>query len=237
MPKHLAIIMDGNGRWAQNQGLPRVDGHRKGVLVLKEIVKFLNMKGIHALTVYAFSQENYRRPKVEIRNILDLFHISLKDFHEEAHNANIKLRFIGDMSPFPEKLCRSIAIAEKHTINNTGLELVIAVNYSGRWDITNACIKLNQKIQDFSIAIEDINESLLSQFLCLSDLPYPDLLIRTGGEQRLSNYLLWHLAYTELYFEDCLWPDFRSEHLQTAITWYSKRQRRFGCTSDQIDHA
>lgn len=237
IPKHIAIIMDGNGRWAQQQGLLRADGHKRGVLVLKDIVKFSNIMGIQALTVYAFSQENYGRPTVEIRKILELFDISLKDYREEAHNANIKLRFIGDMSPFPQTLYRSIEIAQNHTINNTGLELVVAVNYSGRWDITNACIKLNQKIQDSSIAIEDINESLFSQFLCLSDLPYPELLIRTGSEQRLSNYLLWHLAYTELYFEDCLWPDFTTEHLQKAIKWYSKRQRRFGCTSDQIEHA
>lgn len=237
LPKHIAIIMDGNGRWAKQRGLPRIAGHRAGVKALQNIVNFSATKGIDILTVYAFSSENWKRPRTEVSMLMELFNTSLRQRFRDLHDNNVRLRFIGDLSLFPARLQKSMADAEDLTTNNTGLELVIAVNYGGRWDITNAFKVLNKKISDKSISIEDINETLIGEFMCLSDLPEPDLFIRTGGEMRISNYFLWQLAYTELYFNDCLWPDFGTESIQTALKWYAGRERRFGRTSEQIEHA
>jgi len=237
LPKHIAIIMDGNGRWARQRGLPRIAGHRAGVKALQNIVNFSATKGIDILTVYAFSSENWKRPRTEVSMLMELFNTSLRQRFRDLHDNNVRLRFIGDLSLFPARLQKSMADAEDLTTNNTGLELVIAVNYGGRWDITNAFKVLNKKISDKSISIEDINETLIGESMCLSDLPEPDLFIRTGGEMRISNYFLWQLAYTELYFNDCLWPDFGTESMQTALKWYAGRERRFGRTSEQIEHA
>ena len=237
LPKHIAIIMDGNGRWAKQRGLPRIAGHRAGVKALQNIVNFSATKGIDILTVYAFSSENWKRPRTEVSMLMELFNTSLRQRFRDLHDNNVRLRFIGDLSLFPARLQKSMADAEDLTTNNTGLELVIAVNYGGRWDITNAFKVLNKKISDKSISIEDINETLIGESMCLSDLPEPDLFIRTGGEMRISNYFLWQLAYTELYFNDCLWPDFGTESIQTALKWYAGRERRFGRTSEQIKHA
>lgn len=237
LPKHIAIIMDGNGRWAKQRGLPRIAGHRAGVKALQNIVNFSATKGIDILTVYAFSSENWKRPRTEVSMLMELFNTSLRQRFRDLHDNNVRLRFIGDLSLFPARLQKSMADAEDLTTNNTGLELVIAVNYGGRWDITNAFKVLNKKISDKSISIEDINETLIGESMCLSDLPEPDLFIRTGGEMRISNYFLWQLAYTELYFNDCLWPDFGTESIQTALKWYAGRERRFGRTSEQIEHA
>jgi len=237
LPKHIAIIMDGNGRWAKQRGLPRIAGHRAGVKALQNIVNFSATEGIDVLTVYAFSSENWKRPRTEVSMLMELFNTSLRQRFRDLHDNNVRLRFIGDLSLFPARLRKSMADAGNLTTNNTGLELVIAVNYGGRWDITNAFKVLNKKISDNSINIEDINEALIGEFMCLSDLPEPDLFIRTGGEKRISNYLLWQLAYTELYFDDCLWPDFGTESMQKALEWYAGRERRFGRTSEQIEHA
>ena len=237
LPKHVAIIMDGNGRWAKKKGLPRIAGHRAGVKALQKIVNFSAKEGIEVLTVYAFSSENWKRPRTEVSKLMELFNTSLQQRFKDLHDNNVRLRFIGDLSSFPEKLCQIMADTENLTTNNTGLELVVAVNYGGRWDITNAFKALSKKISDEGVEPEDICEDLIGKFMCLSDLPEPDLFIRTGGEKRISNYLLWQLAYTELYFDDCLWPDFDTASLEKALQWYAGRERRFGCTSEQIEHA
>ncbi len=237
LPKHLAIIMDGNGRWAKRKGLPRIAGHRAGVKALQKIVNFSATEGIKVLTVYAFSSENWKRPRKEVTMLMELFNTSLQQRFKELHDNNVKLRFIGDLSSFPEKLCQSMTDTENLTTNNTGLELVIAVNYGGRWDITKAFKAINKKISNEGLKLEDICEDLIGEFMCLADLPEPELFIRTGGEMRISNFLLWQLAYTELYFDDCLWPDFDTVSLEKALRWYAGRERRFGRTSEQIEHA
>ena len=237
LPKHVVIIMDGNGRWAKQKGLPRIAGHKAGVEALQKIVNYSAKEGVKVLTVYAFSRENWKRPRTEVSMLMELFNTSLRQRFEEMHDNNINLRFIGDMSSFPAKLRLSITEAENLTANNTGLKLVVAVNYGGRWDISNAFKKLNKKISDGDLALEDVNEDVIGEFMCLSDLPEPDLFIRTGGEMRISNYLLWQLAYTELYFDDCLWPDFNGASLAKALDWYARRERRFGCISEQKNYA
>jgi undecaprenyl diphosphate synthase len=237
LPKHLAIIMDGNGRWAKQKGLPRIAGHRAGVKALQKVVNFCAIEGIKVLTVYAFSSENWKRPRTEVSMLMELFTTSLQQRFKELHDNNVRLRFIGDLTSFPEKLRQSMTDTENLTTSNTGLELVVAVNYGGRWDITNAFKALNKKISDEGLKIEDVSEDLIGEFMCLADLPEPDLFIRTGGEMRISNFLLWQLAYTELYFDDCLWPDFDTERLGKALQWYAGRERRYGRTSEQIDHA
>lgn len=237
LPKHVAIIMDGNGRWAKNRGLPRIAGHRAGVKTLQQIVNFSATQGIRVLTVYAFSSENWKRPRTEVSMLMELFSISLQQRFKELHDNNVKLRFIGDLSSAPKKLRKSMIYRENLTNNNTGLELVVAVNYGGRWDITNAFKKLSKEIHDGNIKRADVDEALIGKFMCLADLPEPDLFIRTGGEMRVSNYLLWQLAYTEFYFDACLWPDFDQAKFTTALQWYVGRERRFGRTSEQIDHA
>jgi len=237
LPKHLAIIMDGNGRWAKQKGLPRIAGHRAGVKALQKIVNFCATEGIGILTVYAFSSENWKRPRTEVSMLMELFNTSLQQRFKELHDNNVRLRFIGDLTPFTEKLRQSMTDTVNLTTKNTGLNLVIAVNYGGRWDITNAFKALNKKISDERLKLEDVSEDLIGEFMCLADLPEPDLFIRTGGEMRISNFLLWQLAYTELYFDDCLWPDFDTASLGKALQWYAGRERRFGRTSEQIEHA
>lgn len=237
LPKHVAIIMDGNGRWAKQKGLPRIAGHKAGVKALQDIVNYGVTAGIEVLTVYAFSSENWKRPRTEVSMLMELFNTSLQQRFKDLHENNVRLRFIGDQSLFPKNLQESMADAENLTTKNTGLVLAVAVNYGGRWDIANAFKELHKKIKHEGIKIEDINEALIGEFMCLSDLPEPDLFIRTGGEKRVSNYLLWQLAYTELYFDDCLWPDFATGNLKKAFKWYVGRERRFGCTSEQVEHA
>ncbi len=235
-PKHIAIIMDGNGRWAKQKDLPRIAGHKAGVATLQKIVNFSVKEGIEILTVYAFSSENWKRPSGEISVLMELFNTSLQKHLQELHDNNVRLRFIGNLSVFSEKLRQLMTDTKNMTTNNAGLELVIAVNYGGRWDITNAFKTLNQKISNKELKPEDICEDLIGKFMCLSDLADPDLFIRTGGEMRISNYLLWQLAYTEFYFDDCLWPDFDTINLEKALEWYAGRERRFGRTSKQIEH-
>jgi undecaprenyl diphosphate synthase len=233
LPKHVAIIMDGNGRWAQQRHLPRIAGHQAGAKAVKEIVRLCGEKGIGVLTLFAFSSENWGRPLDEVNFLMELF---LKTLHGETknlHKNNVQLRIIGDQTRFNKKLQQSIKNAEQLTANNTGLKLVIAANYSGRWDITEAAKQLSQAVVDGELQPQHITIDLLQAKLVLADLPEPDLFIRTSGEIRISNFLLWQLAYTELYFTEILWPDFTTACLEQAFQEYSKRQRRFGLTHEQ----
>ncbi len=233
-PKHIAIIMDGNGRWAKKQGLPRAAGHKAGIKTLRKIVKSCAAEKIQALTVYAFSSENWRRPEQEVGILMELFVMALKDEVKELHENQVNIRFIGDSSRFPVKLQNSINSAKLLTAENTGLKLRVAANYGGQWDITQASKNIASAVHAGEIKIDEINEELFASYLSMSELPDPDLFIRTGGEQRISNYLLWQLAYTEMYFTDTFWPDFSPELLHEACAWYAGRQRRFGRVSEQI---
>ncbi|MCF6262353.1 MAG: polyprenyl diphosphate synthase [Xanthomonadales bacterium] len=230
LPQHLAIIMDGNGRWAARQGQPRGLGHRAGRKALREIVEHVSGLGIPILTVFAFSSENWQRPTAEVQLLLELFKRALNREVRELHTNNIGIRFIGDRSRFSTKLQNKMREAELLTANNDSLQLNIAVNYGGRWDITQAARQLALKVATGELQPEQIDEAAFSKEISLADGTAPDLLIRTGGEQRISNFLLWQLAYCEIYFTDTLWPDFNAENLNLALLEYSRRQRRFGST-------
>jgi undecaprenyl diphosphate synthase len=237
MPRHVAIIMDGNGRWAHNRHLPRAAGHRAGVRTLRRIVEYCIARQLQVLTVFAFSSENWRRPQQEVSLLLELFMTALDEQVRDLHANSVRLRFIGARDAFPEKLRSTMDAAENLTSGNTGLRLYIAANYGGRWDIARSCRALAAQARDGSLQPDDIDETLISRNLCLGDEPEPDLFIRTGGESRISNYLLWQLAYTELHFCDVLWPDFSSGDFDQAVAWYNERQRRFGRTSAQVERA
>ena len=228
--KHIAIVMDGNGRWAKKRFLPRAAGHKAGVTTLKKIVEEASKKKIKALTVFAFSSENWNRPAKEVGLLMELFVSSIKKHLDGLHKAGVRLRFIGDRSAFSPELIASLEQAEQSTLNNPGLQFNIAISYGGRWDIVNASKLMFDDIQSGKLAADDVNESVLSGYLSLSDLPDVDLFIRTGGEHRISNFLLWQSAYSELYFSDKLWPDFSPDELNTALEWFSGKQRRFGRT-------
>jgi len=231
IPRHIAIIMDGNGRWAKNRFLPRVAGHSKGLEVVRRIVEACTNRGVQFLTLFAFSSENWRRPPEEVSFLMGLFLNALEKEVEKLRVNNIQLRLIGDLSAFAPEIQERVKHAEAVTSKNTGLVLTIAANYGGRWDILQA----TQKALQSSAALpESINEGWLSPHLSMSYAPEPDLFIRTGGEQRISNFLLWQLAYTELYFTDVLWPDFKQSELNKALAWFANRQRRFGQTGEQV---
>lgn len=234
LPRHVAIIMDGNGRWAKKRQLPRIAGHRAGVENVRAIVRYCAEIGIETLTLFAFSSENWRRPPTEVRLLFDLFILVLEQEIERLHEAGVRLRVVGGRDEFPRKLRRCIAWAEDMTCENTRLNLVIAANYGGRWDITQAVRKLAAKVESAELRAEDITQERIAEHLALADLPEPDLFIRSGGEQRISNYLLWQLAYTELYFTECLWPDFDTGEFDRALASFASRQRRFGMTGDQV---
>lgn len=234
-PLHIAIIMDGNGRWARQRGKHRSQGHQAGFRTTREIVEACVRRGIGSLTLFAFSSENWKRPAQEVGLLMDLFMRALKSEVSKLHENNVRMRFIGERSAFSEKLQKQMQLAEEKTQNNTGLELAIAINYGGRWDIVNAARELAQAVVDGEIMLADINVETFAERVSLSDLPDPDLFIRTGGEKRISNYLMWQLAYTELYFTDTLWPDFSDEELDRALDFYAGRQRRFGKTGEQIE--
>lgn len=234
MPHHIAVVMDGNGRWAKKRFLPRTAGHKAGVKATRELVENCAHHGVGALTIFAFSSENWNRPEKEVTSLMSLFITTLGSEIKRLNQQNVCVRFIGDRSRFSKKLQDSIAASEELTKNNTGLNLNIAANYGGRWDIVNTCKKIVQKVLSGDITADDITEDTFSNEINLNDLPEPDLLIRTGGESRISNFLIWHLAYTELYFSDVLWPDFNGQELDKALEWFSKRQRRFGKTSKQV---
>ena len=233
-PKHIAIIMDGNGRWAKAKGLPRTLGHKKGMDCVRSIVEACSEKNIKALTLFAFSTENWRRPEEEVGYLMGLFLVMMKSEAKRLHKNNVKLRIIGDRSRFSVKLQKAMSGAEDLTKDNTGLSLNIAANYGGRMDIIKATKVLCRRVAKGELNPEDITDEMLQAELALSDLPEPDLLIRTGGEKRVSNFLLWQLAYGEYYFTDSYWPDFDKQALDKAIISFSSRQRRFGKTGDQV---
>ena len=235
IPRHLAIIMDGNGRWAKRRRLPRVAGHRAGVEAVRRMVAPCAEMGIEVLTLFAFSSENWGRPKREVALLMELFFTSLQEEAVKLSENNVRLRVIGDDSAFPAKLRGSIDEVQKLTRGNSGLILVIAANYGGRWDITQATRALARRVAAGVMRAEEITEAAVEAHLSLGDLPDPDLIIRTGGEQRISNYLLWQLAYTEFFFTDSLWPDFTPAQLEMALNSYAMRQRRFGKTSEQVE--
>lgn len=233
-PRHIAIIMDGNGRWAQKRFMPRAMGHQAGVKAVRKIVEHCAKEKIEVLTLFAFSSENWRRPQAEVAMLMNLFISTLQREVDRLDRNNIRLRFIGDKTVFSGKLQNKMTEAENQTNENTGLTLVIAVNYGGRWDMAQAFKKIHRQIEQEELKVDDINEQLIGKHLATADLPEPDLFIRTGGEQRVSNFLLWQLAYTELYFTATLWPDFDSDALDDAIQSFKIRERRFGHTGDQI---
>jgi undecaprenyl diphosphate synthase len=235
VPQHVAIIMDGNGRWAHARMLPRYVGHREGVKAVRRVVEASRNRGIRVLTLFAFSSENWRRPREEVGWLMDLFIRTLKKEVATLHRNDVRIRFIGDRSAFPADLREQIARAEALTWQNRGLNLVIAANYGGHWDITQACRALVQRVADGDLTPGEITSDMIAERISLSDLPEPDLFIRTGGEQRISNFLLWQLAYTELYFTEILWPAFDEKALDDALRSYASRQRRFGRTGEQVE--
>jgi len=229
MPKHIAIIMDGNGRWAEKRFLPRALGHQAGVKVVRKIVEYCAQQQIKVLSLFAFSSENWRRPPDEVALLMALFMLTLQQEINRLGRNNIRLHFIGDRTALSKALQAKMQAAEQQTQHNTALHLVIAVNYGGKWDITQAVQKIITKMAAGELDIQaPINHELIQQHLSISSLPEPDLFIRTGGEQRISNFLLWQLAYTEFYFTPTLWPDFNQEVLKTAIDDFKNRERRFG---------
>ena len=232
--KHVAIIMDGNGRWSEQKGKHRVFGHKYGLKALRKTIVFAAEQKIQALTIFAFSSENWKRPEEEVKMLMELFFTVLGSEVKTLHKNNIKLSIIGDISSFSDRLQKKIHAAHLLTANNTGLALNVAANYGGRWDITNATRQIAQQAVNGSLNIDDISEALLTQTLSLSELPDIDLMIRTGGDYRISNFLLWQLAYAELYFTDTLWPDFDAQSFQFAIDAFKSKERRFGQTSAQI---
>lgn len=234
LPRHVAIIMDGNGRWAEKRGRPRYLGHRVGARVVQEIVDYSARSGIEVLTLFAFSRENWRRPAAEVKSLMLLFERTLRQQLRKLHENRIRFRLIGERMAFSASLQRIIADAEATTAGNPGLVLQIAANYGGHWDIVEAVRSLARDLQQGRLNWDAIDESVLAARLAFSDLPDPDLYIRTGGEQRLSNFILWQAAYSELYFTEMLWPDFNIEAFREALEAYAERQRRFGMTGEQV---
>lgn len=233
-PRHIAIIMDGNGRWAQKRFMPRAVGHQAGVKAVRKIVEYCAKHKVEVLTLFAFSSENWRRPEAEVSLLMGLFMTTLQSEINKLHRNNIRLRFIGDRTVFSDKLQQKMAEGEAQTQDNTALTLVVAANYGGHWDMCQAFQKVVEKMAAGELINQKISEELINQHLSTADLPEPDLFIRTGGEQRVSNFLLWQLAYTELYFTATLWPDFDQNSLEDAIKSFKSRQRRFGHTSEQV---
>jgi undecaprenyl diphosphate synthase len=235
IPKHVAFIMDGNGRWAKSQGQHRLFGHAEGVLSVKEIIKTAREIGVQYLTMYAFSTENWNRPAEEVAGLMDLLVQAITNETDEMHENGVRLMTIGDISALPESCVVSLNEATHKTRENTNLTLVLALNYSARSEITNACQTLAEEVKNGVIAVNQITEDSISEKLNTSGIPDPELLIRTSGECRISNFLLWQLSYTELYFTPVYWPDFRKEEFLKAISAYQQRERRFGKTSEQLN--
>jgi undecaprenyl diphosphate synthase len=233
-PRHVAIIMDGNGRWARSRGLPRPAGHRASVKVVRKIVEECGRRNVDYLTLFAFSSENWRRPPDEVGMLMNLFLDALDREVADLHRNRVRLRFLGDRNLLGAALAQRMRDAEALTLKNTGLVLFVALAYGGRWDLTQACRALAADVAAGLIEAADIGEAQISERLALAGIPDPDLLIRTGGEQRISNFLLWNLAYTEMYFSEVLWPEFGAAELDAAFDFYAHRERRFGQTSAQI---
>lgn len=234
IPAHIAIVMDGNGRWALQRNRPRSMGHNAGLKALRSVIEHCGKLGVRELTVFAFSSENWGRPEPEVSRLMDLFMRALDRETRELNENNVRIRFIGDVGAFSSALQQKIHRAQAQTAGNTRMTFNVAVNYGGRWDIVQATRKLAEDCSRGLIKPEDINEELLAKQICLNQSKDPDLLIRTGGEMRISNFLLWQFAYTELHFTPTLWPDFGPECLDQAITFFQSRERRFGLTSEQV---
>ena len=234
LPRHVAIVMDGSGRWARRRRLPRFAGHRAGVDAARDVVRACGERGIEVLTLFAFSSENWRRPHDEVEGLMGLFRNALEQEARRLHEHNVRLEVVGERGALSDMLRKRIGQAEELTRNNTGLRLIIAMNYGGRWDVTQACRAIACQVRDEALDPDAITPELVDEHLSLSELPPPDLFIRTGGEMRVSNFLIWHLAYAELYFTETLWPDFDPRALDAALGAYAGRQRRFGRTSEQV---
>ncbi len=233
VPRHIAIIMDGNGRWAKKRLMPRIAGHKRGVEMIREMSRACARRGVEYLTLFAFSSENWRRPEEEVSLLMDLFRYALQHEVRNLHESRVRLKVIGDLSRFDPQLVQLIQYSEQMTAGNTGLTLTVAANYGGRWDVLQAVARL--LAQRPELAGQPLSEEMLAPYLTMHYAPEPDLFIRTGGEQRVSNFLLWQLAYSELYFTPTLWPDFNEAALELAITSYQQRERRFGRTSEQLE--
>jgi undecaprenyl diphosphate synthase len=234
LPRHVAIIMDGNGRWAQRRRLPRIAGHRRGADAVRATVRACAERGIEYLTLFAFSSENWRRPAEEVALLMKLFKSALENEVEQLHGNGVRVKVVGDTQRFDPQIRALIERADKLTAQNRRLTLTIAANYGGRWDILQAMTRL---LRESSSSLDRVDEELVTPYLAMSYAPEPDLFIRTGGEQRISNFLLWQLAYTELYFTDLLWPDFDAAALDEAIASYRRRERRFGRTGEQVQQS
>ncbi|HEX4869568.1 MAG TPA: polyprenyl diphosphate synthase [Moraxellaceae bacterium] len=237
LPRHVAIIMDGNNRWAKKRGLPGPEGHRAGEAAVRRIVEHSARTGLEVLTVFAFSSENWRRPEQEVAALMSLFLEALTRKVHELHDNGIRLRFIGDLSAFSPELQAGMREAVALTRDNVRMTLVIAVNYGGQWDMAHAAQKLAAEVAAGRLSPAEITPERMGHFVQMADLPPVDLLIRTGGEMRISNFLLWQTAYAEFYFTDALWPDFSADELDRALADYAGRQRRFGRTSEQVEAA
>ena len=234
-PKHVAIIMDGNGRWAQKKGSARIVGHKAGVETVRSVVQICVEKGIEVVTLFAFSSENWRRPEKEVTLLMSLFLAALQREVKKLHKNDVQLRIVGDVSAFDKKIQEQIKKSEALTKDNKTLILNIAANYGGQWDITQSVKHLASLVEVGELKAEEITSELIEQNLCMNDLPEPDLFIRTGGEERISNFLIWQLAYSELYFTDTLWPDFDRQAFEAALDSFAGRQRRFGHTGEQVE--
>lgn len=234
IPRHIAIIMDGNGRWAKRQGMARMFGHRKGVETVHNITEAAAQLGVEYLTLYAFSTENWNRPKEEVDSLMALLVDTIAKETPTLMKNNIRLLTIGDLERLPENTKNKFRACIEQTSGNTGLRLVIALSYSSRWEIINATKSIAAAVQKGDLLVEDINEEVVASFMTTAQMPDPDLLIRTSGEYRISNFLLWQLAYAEMYFTSCLWPEFTEEEFYQAIIDYQHRERRFGKTSEQV---
>lgn len=234
LPEHIAVIMDGNGRWAKQKGKPRVFGHRNGVKAVREISEAAAEIGIKYLTLYAFSTENWNRPSLEVNTLMRLLVETINKEVKTLNDNDIRLKAIGDLSKLPKRTRNALLAGIEETKNNSRMDLILALNYSGRWDIINAVQKIAQQVEKEHLKPEHINDQLFKSFLSTHDFPDPELMIRTSGETRLSNFLLWELSYAEFHFLPIFWPDFRKQHLYEAILNYQDRERRFGKTSEQV---
>ena len=235
IPRHIAVIMDGNGRWARKRALPRHAGHRSGVGAVRATVELAAQRGVEYLTLFAFSSENWSRPREEVSKLMSLFLEALQREVDELHRNNVRLEFIGAREQLQSGLVEKITAAEKQTHDNTGLRLLVAVAYGGRWDIVQAVREVAGEVEAGAMTAAEIDEAEIASRLQLGGLPDPDLLIRTGGEQRVSNFLLWNLAYAELWFCDTLWPDFGEKQFDAALEYFARRQRRYGHTGEQVE--
>jgi undecaprenyl diphosphate synthase len=235
LPRHIAVIMDGNGRWAKQRGLPRLAGHREGIESVRAVVEACGELGVDVLTLFTFSTENWRRPRSEVSGLMRLLLQTIRKEVDELNEKNVRLKVIGRLDDLPKVARNGVLDSVNRLKSNTGLVVNLALSYSSRWEIVNACVGIARDVQEKRISITDITESLFTKYLHTADIPDPDLLVRTSGEMRISNFLLWQLAYTELYITETLWPDFRKLELFNAIESYQRRERRFGKVSEQLD--